>query len=110
MQALGDHEPPRHEIVGRGEGSVDVRVVRLHDRVAVPQMAEMLGEDVQVVAVGMERCDVALGPLLAVVAVVVVCAEVRDLVVTEHPDEPARDRRLPGSRVTDDAEHDRPRH
>ena len=70
----------------------------------------MLGEDVEVVAVGVERRDVPLGPLLAVVAVVVVGAEVRDLVVAEHADEAARDRGLPGPGVADDAEHDGTRH
>ena len=109
-QALGDQEAAGHEVVGRPEGAVDVRVDRLHDRVAVPQVAEVLGEDVEVVAVRMERRDVALGPLLAVVAVVVVGAEVRHLVVAEDTHEPARDRGLPGPGVTDDAEHDRPRH
>ena len=70
----------------------------------------MLGEDVEVVAVGMERRDVALGALLAVVPVVVVGAEVGDLVVPEHADEAAGDGGLPRAGVADDAEHDRTRH
>ena len=70
----------------------------------------MLAEDVEVVALGVERRDVALGALPPVVAVVVVGAEVGDLVLAEHPHEAAGDRGLPGPGVADDAEHHRPRH
>ena len=70
----------------------------------------MLGEDVEVVALWVERCDVPLGALPPVVAVVVVGAEVRHLVLAEHPDEPARDRGLSRPGIADDAEHHRARH
>ncbi len=110
VQPLGDHEPPGREVLGRGERAVDVRVVRLHDRLALAQVAEVLREDVEVVAVRMQRRDVPLGPLLAVVPVIVVGAEVGHLVVAEHADEAAGDRRLPRPGVADDAEHDRARH
>ena len=70
----------------------------------------MLGEDVEVVAIRVERRDVALRALLAVVAVVVVGAEVRDLVLTEDTLKAPCDRRPCGARVSDDAEHDRARH
>ena len=109
-QALGDHEALRLEVVRRAERAVGVLVDGLHDRLVRPQVAEVLAEDVEVVAVGMERRDVALGPLLAVVAVVVVGAEVGDLVVAEHAREPTPDRGLAGARVSDDAEHDWPGH
>ncbi len=56
----------------------------------------MLGEDVEVVALGVERRDVALGALTSVVAVVVVGAEVRDLILAEDANETPGDRRLPG--------------
>jgi hypothetical protein len=42
--------------------------------------------------------------------VVVVEADVRDLVLAEDPHEPARDRRLARGRVADDAEDDRSWH
>ena len=58
----------------------------------------------------MQRRDVALGALPAVVAVVVVDADVRDVVLAEHAHEPAREGRLAGRRVADDAEDDRPAH
>ena len=70
----------------------------------------MLGEDVEVVALRVERRDVPLGALPPVVAVVVVGAEVRDLVLAEHAHEPAGDRGLSGPGVADDAEHHRARH
>ena len=76
----------------------------------VPQVREVLGEDVEVVAVGVERRDVPLRPLPPVVAVVVVGAEVRDLVLAEHAHEAARDRGLPGPGVAHDAEHHGARH
>ena len=87
-QAFGDHETLRVEVLGRAEGAVPVLVDRLHDRLVCPQVLEVLREDVEVVAVGVERRDVALGPLLAVVAVVVVGAEVRDLVLAEDAHDP----------------------
>ena len=98
------------EVVGRAEGAVGVLVDGLHDRFLAAQVPEVLAEDVEVVALGVERRDVPLGPLPPVVAVVVVGAEVRDLVLAEHADEPTRDRRLPGPGVADDAEHDGTRH
>ena len=109
-QALGDQEAAGGEIVGRAEGAVTVLVDGLHDRLVCAQVAQVLLEHVEVVAVGVERCDVALCPLPAVVAVVVVGAEVGDLVLAEDAHEPARDRRLPRPRVADDAEHHRARH
>ena len=71
---------------------------------------EVLLEDVEVVALRVERRDVPLGALPPVVAVVVVGAEVGDLVLAEHPHEPAGDRGLSGPGVADDAEHHRARH
>ena len=58
-------------------------------------------------ASGMQRRDRALGALPAVVAVVVVEADVRHLVLAEDAHEPARDRGLAGGGVADDAEDDR---
>ena len=74
---------------GRSEGSVLVAVDRLEDRLAAAQVHEVLGDDVEVVAVGVQRRDPELGALLAVVAVVVVGADVRDVLLAEHADEPA---------------------
>ncbi len=74
-QPLGDDEAARLEVDGRAEGAVGVLVDGLHDRLLAPQVVEVLGEDVEVVAVRVERRDVALGALPAVVAVVVVGAE-----------------------------------
>src|SRR5205814_1584146 len=71
---------------------------------------EVLRHHVRVVAVRVERRDVALGALPAVVAVVVVDADVRHVVLAEHADEPAGEGRLAGRRVADDAEGDRARH
>ena len=109
-QPLADDEAPRHEVVGRAEGAVGVLVDGLHDRLLAAQVHEVLAEDVEVVALGVERRDVPLGPLPPVVAVVVVGAEVRHLVLAEHAHEPARDRGLPRPGVADDAEHDGTRH
>src|SRR5919106_3077417 len=71
-------------------------------------MAEVLAYDVDVVALGIERCDVPLGALLAVVPVVVVGADVGDLVLAEDPDEAAGEGRLARRRVADDAEYGGP--
>jgi len=46
-----------------------VLVDGLHDRLVLAQVAQVLGEDVEVVAVGVERRDVPLGSLPTVVAV-----------------------------------------
>jgi hypothetical protein len=51
-----------------------------------------------------------LRSLLAVVAVIVVGGDVRDLLLPENPDEPARQRRLAGAGISDDAEQDWSRH
>ena len=89
------------------EGAVVVAVDGLEDRLARAQVLEVLGHDVHVVAVGVQRRDVPLGALLAVVAVVVVGADVRDVVLAEHAHEAAREGRLAGRRVADDAEDHR---
>ena len=109
-QPFTDEEAPRDEVVRRPEGAVGVLVDGLHDRLLAAQMHEVLAEDVEVVAVGVERRDVALGPLPPVVPVVVVGAEVGDLVLAEDADEATSDRRLTGTGVADDAEHDGTRH
>ena len=83
-------------------------VDRLEERLARAHVAEVLGHDVHVVAVGVQRRDVPLRALLAVVAVVVVDADVRDVVLAEHAHEPAREGGLARRRVADDAEDDRP--
>jgi hypothetical protein len=69
----------------------------------------VLGEDVEMVAVRVKRRDSELGPSLAVVAVVVVGADVSDMILAESSYQPAGDRRLAGSGVADDAENDRAR-
>src|SRR5918996_3333769 len=73
-------------------------------------VAEVLAHDVDVVALGIERSDVPLGALLAVVPVVVVGADVRDLVLAEDADEAAGEGRLARRRVADDAEYGGPGH
>ena len=72
--------------------------------------AEVLGHDVHVVALRVQRRDVPLGALPAVVAVVVVGADVRDVLLAEHAHEAAGEGRLARRRVADDAEDDRPCH
>ena len=109
-QPFADDEAAGDEVVGRAERAVRVLVDGLHDRLFALQVPEVLLEDVQVVAVGVERRDVPLGALPPVVPVVVVGAEVRDLVLAEHPDEPTGDRGLSGPGVADDAEHHGTRH
>ena len=73
-------------------------------------MQQVLGEDVEVVAVGVKRCDAQLGALTAVVAVVVIGVEARRVLIAEDADQAARQRRLARARVTHDSEHDRPGH
>ena len=70
----------------------------------------MLGHDVQVVAVRMQRRDAALGALLAVIAVVVVGGDGRHLLLAEDANQPAGHGRLSGRRIADDAEDDGARH
>jgi hypothetical protein len=71
-----------------------VAVDRLEDPLAPAQALQVLGHDVEVVAVRVQRRDRALGPLAAVELVVVVGADVGDGVLADDPHEPARDRRL----------------
>ena len=109
-QPLDDRELLRVDADERPEGAVLVLVDRLQDRLGAAHVREVLRHDVHVVALGIERRDVPLGPLAAVVAVVVVDADVRDVLLAEHADEPAREGRLAGRRVADDAEDDRASH
>ena len=62
-------------------------VDRLQDRLGGAHVRDVLRHDVHVVALGIERRDVPLGALAPVVAVVVVDADVRDVVLAEHADE-----------------------
>src|ERR671919_1117036 len=70
----------------------------------------MLLEDVEVVAVGMQRCDPAFGALCAVVAVVVVRSDPRHLALAEQAHEAAGERGLAGCGVADAPEEDRAGH
>ena len=83
-QALDDDEwgpSTRADVLRGGERPVLVTVDGLHDRLSRPQVREMLLEDVEVVAVRVQRCEPVFDPLLAVVAVIVVSRDVRYLVL-----------------------------
>ena len=110
QQPLNDRELCRLDILRRLKAAVRVTVDGLEDQLSHLQVRQLLLEDVNVVAAGMQRRESQLHPLLAVVAVVVVGRHVRDLILPEDPDEPSRQRRLTGCRVADDAEQDRTGH
>ena len=107
---LDDREPHRGHVLRRGQRPVPVAVDRLEDRPAAPEMDEVLLQDVEMVALGMQRGDAVLGSLRPGVAVVVVAGDVRDLGLAEDPHQAARQRRLARGRVADDSEQDRPWH
>ena len=73
-------------------------------------MTEVLGDDVEVVAIGMQWGDPELGALLAVVAVVVVDADMGDVFLAQHADQPPGDGGLTGRRIADDPEDHGTRH
>jgi hypothetical protein len=110
QQALDDGEGLRGHEHRRAEGAVGVLVDGLEDRLTVAEMLHVLGDDVDVVAIRMQRGDVALGALLSVVAVVVVRGDGRHLMLAEDAHETTRHGRLSCRRVADDAEHDGARH
>src|SRR5215467_5394322 len=110
QQPFGNHEPGRAQVDGRPECAVDMLVDRLEYGFVLPEMPDVAGQDVHVIASRVERRETALGALPAVVAVIVVGAEVRDLLLPKHPDHAPSDRRLPGARITNNAQHDRSRH
>ena len=87
-----------------------VAVDRLEDRLPAPQVPEVLAHDVEVVGGRGERRDPELGSVGALVAVVVVAADVRHVGVAEHAGEPARESGLAGAGVAYDAEDDRTGH
>jgi hypothetical protein len=109
-QALDDREALRAHVHSRPERAVLMAVDRLEDRVAAAQVHEMLTDDVHVVAVRVQGGDAELGALCPVIAVVVIGADVGDVVLAQDADEAAADRRLAAGRVADDAEDHRPRH
>jgi hypothetical protein len=109
-QALDDREALGAHVHRRPEGAVLVAVDGLEDRVAPAQVREMLGDDVHVVAVRVQGRDLKLGPLAAVVAVVVVGADVGHVLLAQDAHQAAADRRLAARRVADDTEDDRARH
>jgi hypothetical protein len=109
-QPLDHREGLRDHVYRWSERAIRVAVDGLEDRLPGPQMAEIVAHDVHVVALRSERSDVSLGPLLAVVPVVVVRADVGDLVFAENADEAAGEGRLPRRRVADDAEYGGPGH
>ncbi len=108
-QPFDDRELLRIDAHERAEGAVVVLVDRLQDRLAAAQVHEVLAHHVEVVAVRVQRRDAQLRALAAVVPVVVVDADVRDVDLAEHTYEPAREGCLTGRRVADDAEDDRDR-
>jgi hypothetical protein len=92
----------------RPERPVGVAVDRLQDSLAFPQVLELLGGDVDVVAVTVERCDAQVRALLAVIAVVVVSADVRTWSSPRIRTRPRVDGGLARHRIAHDAEDDRP--
>ena len=109
-QPLDDGEALGREVDERAERAVVVLVDGLEDRLAHAQALQVLGHDVEVVALRVQRRDAALGALAAVVLVVVVGADVRDGVLAEQAHEPLAQRRLARRRVTHDSKHDRSCH
>ena len=109
-QALDDRELARLDVLGGAERAVLVAVDGLEDGASRAHVREVLLHDVEVVAVGVQRRDRALGALAAVEAVVVVGGDVGDVLVAQQPHEPAGDRRLAGGGVADDPEDDRAWH
>jgi hypothetical protein len=87
-----------------------VAVDRLENRIAAPQVGEVLGDDVEVVAVGMQRGHPELGALLTTKPVIVVGADMSHVLLAEHTHQATRDGGLSGRRVTDDAKDDGARH
>ena len=77
-QALDDDVVLGLDVFGRVQLAGRMVVDRLQDRLAEPQQAQVLLDDVDVVAARVERGDADLGPLPARIAVVVVRADRRD--------------------------------
>ncbi len=103
-QALDDREALRLHVDRRTESAVLVAVDRLQDAPAGADGREVLLHDVHVVAVGVQRRDLPLGPLLTVVAVIVVGGDMGYALLAEQPYEPAGDGRLAGRRIADYSE------
>jgi hypothetical protein len=82
-QPLDDGERVRRDVHGRLEGAVRVPVDRLEDGLARPHVEQVLGHDVEVVGVGVQRRDAVFRALPAVGAVVVVERDVRDPLLAE---------------------------
>ena len=101
----------RADVLRRPEPPAAVVVGGLQDRLPVTEVRQVLTEDVEVVGGRIQRRDAELGSLLAPVAVVVVAADVRDVLApAEDPDHAAGERRLPGGGVSDHSEDDRTSH
>ena len=107
QQPLDDDEPPRLDVFRPGELAGVMVIDGFEDRVACGKQLQLLLHDVDVVAVrvqGRKRKPLALRP---VIAVVVVHAHGRALVLAQGPDEARGDRRLARGAVAGDREHDR---
>jgi hypothetical protein len=110
QQPFDNRELARLDVDGRPERAVLMLVDGLEDGPSAAHVRKVLLHDVEVVAVGVQRRDAALGALAAVEAVVVVRGDVGHVLVAQQPHQPARDRRLAGGGVPDDPEDDRAWH
>jgi hypothetical protein len=106
-QALHHHELACDHVLGHAEGAVAVLVDRLQDRLPGGQQAQVLRQDIHVVAGRVERGDVQFLALDAVVAVVVVGADGCHPVNAEQLHDSGGEGRLAGGAVPDGREHDR---
>ena len=110
-QPLDHDEAVRAHVLRRPERPAAVVVGGLQDRLPVAEVRQVLAEDVEVVGGRVQRRDAELGSLLAPVAVVVVAADVRDVLApAEDPDDAAGEGGLPGGGVPDNPEDDRTSH
>jgi hypothetical protein len=80
-QALDDDVGPRRQVSGGLEGAEFVIVDRLEDRLIVAQQLQVLLENVDLVAVGMQCRDASFRALGARIDVVIVRTDRQDLVI-----------------------------
>jgi hypothetical protein len=106
-QTFDDDNVARLDQLGRVERPMFVTVHGLENRIAVHEVVEVLLHDVDVVAIWMQRGDVALLALFAVVTMVVVGAQGRHTIGTEDFHDAVRQRCFSRGRITNDAEQDR---
>lgn len=103
QQSFHDNDFAWAQVLGPDERAGGVLIYRFQDWLAVMQALQLQFEDIEIIAIRMERGDIARRALDSIIFVIVVSAHVGNTVRTEQINQSLCERGLTRRAVSDDA-------